>query len=100
MPQERRLNRRVPVRLDVLWESESADGFSQIADISPGGCFVNSAFRVTGGEAVTLEVFLPRGRKIWLAGVVAHGRWPAGFGVRFTGFGSDDDYGELLALVR
>jgi len=100
MPRERRHHGRVPVRLDVLWESASVDSFSQIADVSPGGCFVNSAFRVTGGEALTLEVFLPRGGKVRLTGEVAHQRWPVGFGVRFTGFGSDEDYAELLTLVR
>ena len=49
---------------------------------------------------MSLDLLLPRGRTIRLSGVVAHQRWPAGFGLRFTGFGSDEDYGELLALVR
>ena len=99
MPRERRLDRRTPVRLDVLWEGASAGSFAQIADVSPAGCFVNTASEVQEGEGVTLEVFLPRGGKVRLAGEVAHQRWPVGFGVRFTGFGSDEDYGALLTLV-
>ena len=100
MPQERRLYRRTPVRLDVLWESESVNTFARVADVSPSGCFVSTAFRARQGDGVTLDVLLPRGTSVRLTGVVAHERWPAGFGVRFTGFGSDEDYGELLALVR
>lgn len=98
--QERRHYGRVPVRLDVIWKNESAESFAQIADLSPAGCFVSTTFELPEGEEVRLEVFMPRGGTIRLWGVVAHERWPAGFGVRFTGFGSDEDYAELLALVR
>ena len=99
-PRERRLYERTPVKLDVLWEGASGGTFAQVADVSPAGCFINTAFRVTEGDRVTLKVILPRGRNVRLTGVVAHERWPAGFGVRFTDFGSDEDYGALLALVR
>ena len=99
-PKERRFYRRTPVRLDVLWESESVYNFAQVADVSPAGCFVSTVFRARQGDGVTLDLLLPRGRNVRMTGVVAHEQWPAGFGVRFTGFGSDDDYGALLTLVR
>ena len=98
-PKERRLHGRVPVRLDVLWKSEFTGNFAQITDVSPAGCFVNTAFGLREDEGVTLEVFLPRGGNVRLTGVVAHERWPAGFGVPLHGLRPDYYYGALLTLV-
>ena len=99
MSSERRLYHRVSVRLDVLWEGAAVSDFAEISDISLGGCYVRAAAKVSPGEQVTLEALLPRGRNIRLTGVVIHRQWPVGFGVRFTGLGSEEDYGNLLSLT-
>ncbi len=99
MSYERRLYHRVSVRLDVLWEGAAVSDFAEISDISLGGCYVRTAAKVSPGEQVTLDALLPRGRNIRLTGEVMHRQWPVGFGVRFTGLGSDEDYEELLSLT-
>ena len=99
MSYERRLYQRVSVRLDVLWEGAAVSDFAEISDISLGGCYVRTAAKVSPGEQVTLEALLPRGRNVRLTGEVMHLQWPVGFGVRFTGLGSEEDYGELLSLT-
>lgn len=49
MKQERRLYARTPVRLGVLWESESLGIFAQVTEISSAGCFINTAFGIWEG---------------------------------------------------
>ena len=76
--------KRVPLPLEVRWESQSGNQTSRIGDISLGGCYIESLGHVTPGEHISFEVQIPTGRWIRLSGKVAYHLPNMGFGVRFT----------------
>ncbi|MFN2455081.1 MAG: PilZ domain-containing protein [Pyrinomonadaceae bacterium] len=84
MTDERRREERVPLSLEVRWESLSGMHTSaRISDISLSGCYVESLARVTTGESVELEVRSPTGRWLALRGEVVYQHPNVGFGLRF-----------------
>lgn len=99
MAEERRRHRRVPALFDVIWEGAAGRYEARTADISLGGCFVDTIGQAAVGEAVTFRLRLPAGGWLELRGEVTYQSPHAGFGVKFTG-ASDDDLKRLEWLVR
>ncbi len=84
MSDERRHAERVPLSLEVRWESLSGrQASARISDISLNGCYVESLAQVAFGERVRLEVNLPTGRWMPLNGEVVYQHPNVGFGLRF-----------------
>ena len=94
MPYEKRAHQRVPTSLTVLWEGLLINNRALMTDVSPGGCYINSAGRVSLDEHVRVDTILRSQVHLDLEGSVAHREWPLGFGLRFTNL-SD----EKVALI-
>lgn len=83
MRYERRAHRRVPTKLAVRWEGLLPDNYALMTDVSRGGCYINSAGRVSLEEEVRVDTVLVSQSHLHLEGSVAHREWPLGFGLRF-----------------
>jgi hypothetical protein len=83
MAEERRKDERVPLVLDVRWESLSGKHSARLRDMSLGGCYVETMDQVTVGELIRFEVHLPTGRWMPLIGEVVYHLPAMGFGLRF-----------------
>lgn len=83
MAEERRRDERVPLVLDVRWESLSGKHSARISDMSLSGCYVEAMGQVTVGELIRFEVQLPTGRWLPLIGEVIYYLPAMGFGIRF-----------------
>lgn len=95
---ERRITDRVPLSLEVRWDSLSGRRSARISDISLTGCYVESLGQVTLGEQVRLEMQTPTGRWITLSGEVVHHDPNIGFGVRFASL-SDLEHNILVHVI-
>jgi hypothetical protein len=84
MTQELRRHKRIPLLLDVRWDSLSGNHTARTGDISLGGCYIESLAQVSLGENISFDVQLPTGRWMRLRGKVAYHLPHMGFGVRFT----------------
>lgn len=84
---ERRTNPRFEVCLDVRWQASAAHYNVRIADISEGGCYVDTILEVTKGETLLLKILMVDGGWIEVEGVVTHHFPRLGFGVRFVNLG-------------
>jgi hypothetical protein len=83
--QDRRSEERVPLPLEVAWESDSGKQHSsRISDISMSGCYVESLGQITVGEMVRFKIELALGKWLPLSGVVVYLHPQIGFGVSFT----------------
>ena len=83
--QERRSEERVPLPLEVAWESDSGKQHSsRISDISMSGCYVESLGQITVGERVRFKIEMALGKWLPLSGVVVYSHPQIGFGVSFT----------------
>ena len=99
MPYEKRAHRRVPAKLTVLWEGLLTNNYAVMTDFSPGGCYINSAGRVSLDEHITVDTTLMMSQAhLALEGSVAHREWPLGFGLRFTNL-SDEKAALILQDV-
>ncbi len=83
MADDRRSTERVPLSLDVRWESLSGKRTARISDISLSGCYIESLGQVTIGERLSFEIQLPTSRWMPLRGEVIYHHPSLGFGVRF-----------------
>lgn len=83
MGEERRTEERVPVLLDLRWQSLSGKHVARISDMSTSGCYVETMGQVTVGELIRFEVQLPTGRWMPLVGEVVYHLPGMGFGLRF-----------------
>ena len=83
MRYERRAHHRVPTKLTVLWDGLLTNNYALMTDVSPGGCYINSAGRVSLDEQIRVETILASQAHLLLEGSVAHREWPLGFGLRF-----------------
>ncbi len=99
MGEERRRQRRVPARFDVVWEGAAGRHEARTSDLSPGGCFIDTIAQAAVGEAVDIRLRLPAGGWIALRGEVTYQFPGVGFGVRFTQ-ASAEDRRRLEWLVR
>jgi hypothetical protein len=84
MRYERRAHRRVPTKLTVLWEGLLTNNYALMTDVSPGGCYINSAGRVSLDEHINVDTILVSQAHLHVEGSVAHREWPLGFGLRFA----------------
>lgn len=81
---ERRTEKRWEVCLDAVWEGKSGNYGARVADLSEGGCYIDTLCEASVGEILNFKLRLPTGEWLYLTGEVAH-RTPAlGFGIRFT----------------
>jgi hypothetical protein len=83
MSEERRAEERVPLFLELRWQSLSGKHTARISDISLGGCYVETMGQVTIGDLIRFEVQLPTGRWMPLTGDVVYHLPGMGFGLRF-----------------
>lgn len=60
------------------------NNYALMTDVSPGGCYINSAGRVNIDEQIGVETILLSQAPLQLEGSVAHREWPLGFGLRFA----------------
>lgn len=81
---ERRTQSRFDVCLDVRWQSSATHNNVRVADISEGGCYVDTILEVTEGENLSLQIRMPDGEWLEVEGVVTHLCPRLGFGVRFV----------------
>gem|GEM_PF-380615 len=80
---DRRRDKRWDVCLDAVWDSRSGNFTARVADLSEGGCYIDSLNQPNTGEILNLKLQLPNGDALELTGEVAHQMPPLGFGVRF-----------------
>lgn len=78
---ERRRKERFEVCLDVVLEGGT--GSARIADLSEGGCYIDTLHETHLGERLRLSIKLPTGEWLDLEGEVAHVMPPLGLGIRF-----------------
>lgn len=83
-PPDRRSEERVPLPLEVAWESDSGNYSSRISDISMSGCYVESLGQIVVGERVHFKIEMALGKWLPLSGVVVYVHPQIGFGVSFT----------------
>lgn len=83
MGDERRVEERVPLMLELRWERLSGKYNARISDMSLSGCYVETMGQVTVGEVIRFEVQLPTGRWMPLIGEVVYYLPAMGFGLRF-----------------
>ena len=94
---ERRAHHRVPTKLTVRWEGLLTNNYALMTDVSPGGCYINSAGRVSIDDQIAVETFLLSQADLHLEGSVAHREWPLGFGLRFASL--TDEKASLISLI-
>lgn len=82
--QERRRDERVPLPLEVAWETDSGEYRSGISDLSLSGCYIQSIAQVAVGERIHFQIETPTGRWLPLSGVVMYHHPQIGFGVHFA----------------
>ena len=80
---ERRNHPRVRVALDGLWQGASRGGFYRIADLSLGGCFLQSSTSPASGEKGTLTIYFPDEGPMVFKGEVVYANPCGGFAVQF-----------------
>ena len=73
------------------------DNCALMTDVSPGGCYINSAGRVSLDEQIGVETILLSQARLHLEGSVAHREWPLGFGLRFANL--TDEKASLISQV-
>ena len=83
MTDERRIQPRVPIFLDVIWEATAGRYEARTSDVSVGGCFVDTVTLATQGETINFKLKLPSDEWIELRAIVAYAYPSIGFGVRF-----------------
>ena len=84
MLHERRAHQRIATKLTVVWEGLLTNNYALMTDVSPGGCYINSAGRVSLDEQLRVDTILLSRAHLQLEGSVAHREWPLGFGLRFA----------------
>lgn len=99
MHHERRSHKRVPTSLTVLWEGVLTDNYALMTDVSQGGCYINSAGRVSIDEHIRLDTILTSQAHLHLDCSVAHREWPLGFGLRFADL-TDEKAALISQVVR
>jgi len=70
----------------------------RIADLSEGGCYVDSIAKVFVGESLTLNIFSGNDKSFQVSCVVAH-HSRLGFGVRFVDL-DDSQSSEIRSLLE
>ena len=79
-----RQHSRVAVPLSVLLNCTSGRREVRVADISVGGCYVDTITGVQPDEIVGLKFLLPNGFDVEIMGTVAYVHPGIGFGIQFN----------------
>lgn len=95
MSEERRQHRRIVHPFDGSWTGASGSSRCRIADISLGGCFVQTLATPSTGESTTITVTIGN-HALTFHGLVVYAERGMGFAVRFRDIPPE----ELLELAR
>ncbi|HKS30441.1 MAG TPA: PilZ domain-containing protein [Pyrinomonadaceae bacterium] len=95
---ERRRAPRYRVNFRAKWEGSWATREGHITDLSAVGCFILTPDLVKPGEAVKLDIQLPKG-EIKLEGYVVYKIEEMGFAIEFT-TATEEDRKRLAWLIR
>ena len=98
MTVERRQHPRINRPLDGNWHGPSGTGQCRIADISVGGCFIESLAMPPVGETAVITVAIG-GHSMSFKGEVLYGEKNIGFAVKFRPIPLDQMDG-LLRFIR
>ena len=79
---ERRTETRFEASLDAVWDGTSSR--FRVADLSEGGCYIDTICEAAIGEVLFFKVQLPNSDWLELSGEVAHCTRGMGFGLRFV----------------
>lgn len=94
---ERRKDERISLPLETHCEMLSGRHAARLADLSLGGCYVESLAQVSVGEVVRFEIETPTGRRLPLRGEVVYHHPHLGFGVHFVNLSDLEQ--EMLASI-
>lgn len=72
------------VSLEVVWHGSAGKFDARVGEISMESCFIGSMGQEVIGEMILLNVRLPNGIWVSLAGKVMYQEYPIGFEVKFT----------------
>jgi len=92
-----RKNERVAFLTEVDLEFASGKRSARIADISMGGCYMESIIQVQKGERFSFNITSTTGETARFAGEVAYAFDGMGFGVEFTEL--DDSARKFLSKI-
>ena len=79
MGRERREDPRVYLSLQAWWEGLSGRHEARVADLSVGGCYIDSVGKAAPGELIVFALRLPDGRWLELRGRVVTAEPNIGF---------------------
>jgi len=96
---ERRSKPRLSVSLDAVWHGETGRQSARVADLSEGGCYLDTVGEVMKVEIVAVRILLPDDDWLYLEGVVRHHRPGFGFGVQFVDL-NEEQTDKLSMLLR
>ncbi|HEX5214381.1 MAG TPA: PilZ domain-containing protein [Vicinamibacterales bacterium] len=101
MNEERRQHPRVARPFEGTWTSRSGATRCRIADISIGGCFVQTLALPVAGETTVLTVAIGESHAITFTGKVVYVDPGMGFAVQFTPLEAEhaDELRRLLAAL-
>jgi hypothetical protein len=95
---DKRRQPRFEVCLTARWQGCPAHYDARIADLSEGGCYVDTIAEVSEKQYLFLEIMLPDGRWLKLQGIVAHHFPRLGFGVQFVNL-DEQQRRQVLSLL-
>lgn len=98
MGQERREHHRVARPIEGSWRGASGGSPCRIADVSMGGCFVQTLTGPTRGEMTVVTIQHGPDPALSLGGEVVYVERGMGFAVRFNAL-SPDEQKQLQRLV-
>jgi len=94
---DRREKPRLTVSLDAEWDGITGHHPAKVANLSEGGCYLDTVGEVRRGEIVGFRVQLTDDDWLYLEGEVRHYSAGLGFGVRFVDLNSEQE--QKIALV-
>jgi len=80
---ERRINDRARLIVDVFFDGNDATGIASTKDISPGGLYMNTQANLPEGALLLLRIPLGTDSQIVINGEVVYSHPGRGVGVRF-----------------
>lgn len=98
MEKERREDARARVSIEARWEGLSGQHNARVADLSLGGCFIDTLGKAEIGEFIAFGIKQPNGNWLQLRGEVASVDQHAGFSVAFT-YLTEDEQRALARLI-
>jgi hypothetical protein len=97
---KQRSDRRHKVNLRVRWGRGAVEEYEgQIADLSLGGCFVESEQAVAENDPVKIRLGVPGRGELTIWGHVVFMSRGKGFGVQFTAFAQDGTRDKLERIL-